>query len=99
MIHIALYTCPQTVLSSLSMADDCFRLANQFAGEPLFELHRVSADGKPVQLDYAQLQVNGDLSLAEQADLLLIPATGSALDRTLEGNTTLLAWLAARPPH
>jgi transcriptional regulator GlxA family with amidase domain len=99
MIRIALYTCPQTVLSSLSMADDAFRLANQLAGEALFELQRVSADGQPVQLGYAQLQVDGDLGLAEQADLLLIPATGSALNRTLEHNATLLAWLAVRPQH
>ena len=99
MIRIALYLCPQTVLSSLSMADDAFRLANQLAGETLFELQRVSADGQPVQLGYAQLRVDGDLSLAEQADLLMIPATGSALDRTLEHNAALLAWLAARPQH
>ena len=99
MIRIALYTCPQTVLSSLSMADDAFRLANQLAGEALFELQRVSADGQPVQLGYAQLRVDGDLRLAERADLLLIPATGSALDRTLEHNAALLAWLAARPQH
>ncbi|MDG9925533.1 MULTISPECIES: helix-turn-helix domain-containing protein [unclassified Pseudomonas] len=99
MIRIALYTCPQTVLSSLSMADDAFRLANQLAGDALFALQRVSADGQPVQLGYAQLRVDGDLSLAERADLLLIPATGSALDRTLEHNAALLVWLAARPQH
>ena len=99
MIRIALYTCPQTVLSSLSMADDAFRLANQLAGEQLFELQRVSADGQAVQLGYAQLRVDGDLRLAERADLLLIPATGSALDRTLENNAILLTWLAARPQH
>lgn len=95
MIRIALYLCPQTVLSSLSMADDAFRLANQLAGEALFTLQRVSVDGQPVQLGYARLQVDGALQLAESADLLLIPATGSALDRTLQHNRALLAWLAA----
>ena len=99
MIKIALYLCPQTVLSSLSLADDAFRLANQLASEPLFELCRVSADGQAVQLGYAQLQVDGDLRLAEPADLLLIPATGSALARTLEHNAVLLAWLVGRPPQ
>ena len=97
MIRIALYLCPQTVLSSLSMADDAFRLANQLAGEALFALQRVSVDGQPVQLGYARLQVDGDLQLAESADLLLIPATGSALDRTLQHNRALLAWLTQRP--
>ena len=99
MIRIALYLCPQTVLSSLSMADDAFRLANQLAGEALFALQRVSIDGQPVQLGYARLQVDGDLQLAESADLLLIPATGSALDRILQHNAALLAWLAQRPQH
>ncbi|MDH0481307.1 MULTISPECIES: helix-turn-helix domain-containing protein [unclassified Pseudomonas] len=97
MMRIALYTCPQTVLSSLSMADDAFRLANQLAGEALFEVLRVSADGAPVRSGYAELRVDGDLGLAEGADLLLIPATGSALQRTLDGNAVLLAWLARRP--
>lgn len=97
MIRIALYLCPQTVLSSLSMADDAFRLANQLGGEALFALQRVSVDGQPVQLGYARLQVDGDLQLAESADLLLIPATGSALERTLQHNSALLAWLAQRP--
>jgi transcriptional regulator GlxA family with amidase domain len=99
MIRIALYLCPQTVLSSLSMADDAFRLVNQLAGEALFTLQRVSVDGQPVQLSYARLQVDGALQLAESADLLLIPATGSALDRTLQHNRALLAWLASRPQH
>ncbi|MEO4047668.1 helix-turn-helix domain-containing protein [Pseudomonas sp. CAU 1711] len=97
MPRIALYTCPQTVLSSLSMADDAFRLANRLAGEALFEPVRISADGRPVQLDYAQLSVDGDLRLAESAELLLIPATGSDLDKSLEDNAELVAWLAARP--
>ncbi len=43
-------------------------------------------------------KLDGDLLLAESADLLLIPATGSALERTLQHNAALLAWLAQRPP-
>ncbi|MWV11502.1 helix-turn-helix domain-containing protein [Pseudomonas sp. R-28-1W-6] len=97
MIRIALYVCPQTVLSSLSMADDAFHLANQLAGERLFEVTRLSADGQPVDIGFAQLRVEGDLRRADGADLLVIPATGSAIERTLSGNPELLAWLAARP--
>ncbi|PYC27168.1 transcriptional regulator [Aquipseudomonas alcaligenes] len=99
MIRIALYVCPLTVLSSLSQALDTFRLANQLAGATLFELLRVSADGRPVDLGLAEVRVDGGLELAEGAALLLIPATGSALQRTLEGNAALLAWLATRPPE
>lgn len=97
MIRIALYVCPQTICSSLSMADDAFRLANQLAGERLFETLRVSQNGRPVELGFVQVRVNGDLSLAENADLLLIPATGSAVQTMLDGNAALLTWLADRP--
>ncbi|WP_447589681.1 GlxA family transcriptional regulator [Aquipseudomonas campi] len=97
MIRIALYVCPQTVCSSLTMADDAFRLANLLAGEECFRIQRVSSDGKAVELGFVEVRVDGDLRLAEEADLLLIPATGSAQHRTLEGNRTLLQWLAKRP--
>ncbi|HSC84876.1 MAG TPA: helix-turn-helix domain-containing protein [Pseudomonas sp.] len=97
MIRVALYVCPQTVCSSLSMADDAFRLANQLAGERLFDVLRVSQDGRSVELGFAQVRVDGDLRLAETADLLLIPAAGSAVQRMLDGNAKLLAWLGQRP--
>ncbi|MGL4317167.1 MAG: GlxA family transcriptional regulator [Pseudomonas sp.] len=97
MIRIALYVGPQTVCSSLSMADDAFRLANQLAGERLFDTRRVSQDGQPVELGFIQVRVDGDLSLAEGVDLILIPASGSSVPRMLDGNATLLAWLAKRP--
>lgn len=97
MIRIALYVCPQTVCSSLTMADDAFRLANLLAGEECFHIRRVSSDGKAVELGFVEVRVDGDLRLAEEADLLLIPATGSAQQRTLEGNRVLLQWLAKRP--
>lgn len=97
MIRIALYVCPQTVCSSLSMADDAFRLANQLAGERIFETWRVSQDGCPVELGFVQVRVDGDLSLAETADLVLIPASGSSVPRMLDGNPALLSWLATRP--
>ena len=99
MIRIALYLCPQTVLSSLSMADDAFRLANQLAGEALFALQRVSIDGQQVQLGYARVQVDGDLQLAESADLLLIPATGSALERKVVDAMTTNETLFFRDVH
>lgn len=96
MLRIALYVCPRTVCSSLSMAQDAFSLANRLAGEPHFELLRFSLDGQPVQLEFAQIQVDGGLPLAEQADLLMVPATGSAITRTLDSNARLLPWLARR---
>lgn len=97
MIRVALYVGPQTVCSSLSMADDAFRLANLLAGERLFETFRVSQDGQPVELGFMQVRVEGDLQHAEQADLVLIPASGSSVSRMLDGNAALLAWLAHRP--
>lgn len=96
MLRIALYVCPQTVCSSLSMAQDAFSLANRLADTPCFELQRFSLDGQPVQLEFAQIQVDGGLQLAEQADLLIVPATGSAIRKTLESNAGLLPWLARR---
>lgn len=98
MLKIALYICPQTVCSSLSMAMDAFNLANQLAARPLFQLQRVSLDGQAVELDFARIAVDGDLRLAEQADLILLPATGSAIERNLAHNAALLPWLARRSP-
>ncbi|WP_296219398.1 GlxA family transcriptional regulator [Pseudomonas sp. UBA2684] len=96
---LALYVCRQTVCSSLSMACDAFALANQIAGQPLFRLLRFSLDGQPVELDFARFQVDGGLALAEQADILILPATGSAIDISLAANAALLPWLAQRPAH
>lgn len=97
MLTIALYICPQTVCSSLSMAMDAFNLANRLASQPPFRMLRVSLDGQAVDLDFARIQVDGDLALAEQADVLLLPASGSAIDITLAANAALLPWLAQRP--
>ncbi|WP_372874113.1 GlxA family transcriptional regulator [Pseudomonas sp.] len=97
MLTIALYVCRQTVCSSLSMACDAFALANHLAAEPLFELQRFSLDAQPVDLDFARIQVDGGLALAEQADLLMLPATGSAIELSLAANAALLPWLAQRP--
>ncbi len=98
-LHISLYVCPQTVISSLSQAHDCFGLANHLAGSPEFRLSHCSRDGQAVQLPYARIDVDGDLTLAESADLLLLPATGSDIARTLADNQTLLDWLAPRPAN
>lgn len=97
MLKIALYVCPQTVCSSLSMAMDAFSLANRLAEQRLFALTRVSLDGKSVDLGFAQIQVDGDLRLAEDADVIVLPASGSAIDSTLTANAALLPWLAQRP--
>ena len=99
MLRIALFICPQTVCSSLSMAMDAFQLANQLAGERLFHLQRFSLDGRAVQLQFASISVDGDLSLAESADLVMLPATGSAIDATLAVNALLLPWLATQAQH
>jgi transcriptional regulator GlxA family with amidase domain len=99
MLKIALYICPQTACSSLSMAMDAFALANRLAEQPLFELQRFSLDGAAVDLGFAQIQVDGDLHSAESADLVLLPASGSAIDHTLVANAALLPWLAQRPPR
>lgn len=96
MLRVALYVCPQTVCSSLSMAQDAFGLANHLHGMALFQLQRFSLDGAPVQLDFARIAVDGGLALAERADLLILPATGSAVEQTLTANATLLPWLAQR---
>ncbi|MGQ7959193.1 GlxA family transcriptional regulator [Pseudomonas sp. SP16.1] len=94
MLRIALYVCPQTVCSSLSMAQDAFGLANRLSPTPRFRLQRFSLDGAPVQLDFARIAVDGGLQLAERADLLILPATGSAVEQTLAANAALLPWLA-----
>ncbi|MGY4534934.1 transcriptional regulator GlxA family with amidase domain [Pseudomonas sp. TE3786] len=99
MLRIALYVCPQTVCSSLSTAMDAFQLANQLAGERVFQLQRFSLDGHGVDLQFARINVNGALRLAETADLVLLPATGSAIDTTLSSNAALLPWLAAQAPQ
>jgi len=99
MLKVALFICPQSVCSSLSIAVDAFSLANQLASQALFQVQRVSLDGKPVELGFVSVRVDGDLRLAEQADLLLLPATGSDIDVTLNANAEFLTWLAQRPKH
>ncbi len=98
MIQVAVFVSAQTVCSSLSQICDAFSLANRLAGQRLFTLQRFSVDGQSVALDYAQIQVSGDLASAESADLIVLPATGSDIDNLLAQNTRLLAWLARRPP-
>lgn len=97
MLRLAIYVCPQTVCSSLSLTCDAFGLANQLAGQQLFKLSRFSLDGAAVQLPYAQISVEGGLDLAADADLVLLPATGRDIEATLTSNAALIDWLAARP--
>ncbi|HLD67849.1 MAG TPA: DJ-1/PfpI family protein, partial [Pseudomonas sp.] len=96
MLSLALYVCPQTVCSSLSMIGDAFGLANRLAGQALFRIQRFSLDGQPVELDFARIRVDGGLALADQADLVLLPATGTAIELTLAANAPLLPWLTRR---
>ena len=97
MPRIALYVCPQTVCASLSLANDAFAVANHLAGRALFSVQRVSQDGQPVDLSFARIQVDGDLQLADGADVLIVPATGSAIDACLDANALFLSWLQQRP--
>lgn len=92
MIQVAVFVSAQTVCSSLSQICDAFSLANRLAGQRLFTLQRFSVDGQPVTLDYAQIQVSGNLASAERADLIVLPATGSNIDRLLANNASLLAY-------
>lgn len=91
---IALYVCQHTIMSSLCMAQDCFHLANQQAGEILFQLHKVSANGLSVTVQDTEVKVDGDLNSAIAADLLIIPAIGSQIQTVIDKNATLLTWLA-----
>ncbi len=98
MIQVAVFVSPYTLCSSLSQTCDAFSLANRLGGQRRFTLHRFSVDGQPVILDYAQIQVDGDLASAEHADLIVLPASGSDIDALLSQQPSLLAWLARRPP-
>ena len=94
MIKIALLVCPQTVISSLAMAQDCFNLANQLAAQPLFQVYKVSVDGLNVQLKDMLLKVDGDLPIAANADLVLLPAIGANVKAVIQNNQMLITWLA-----
>ena len=94
---IVVHVCPHTVMSSLSTAVDCFIAANRLAGKTVFRVKRVSGDGRPVKTAYGELPVDGALSLADDADLLLVPAIGQDIDAVLADNRPLLDWLAAHP--
>ena len=96
-VVITLYVCSHTIMSSLGMAQDCFKMANQQAGQRLFTLHKISADGKSVTINGATIDVDGDLASAAASDLLLIPAIGSQVQQVIANNTQLLTWLAQYP--
>ncbi|MES2072961.1 MAG: helix-turn-helix domain-containing protein [Pseudomonadota bacterium] len=90
---VALYVCPQTITSSLCMALDAFQLANQFYGKSLFQLRRVSADGRPVNTALGSLQVDGGLGQQVPADIFMVPAIGREVDAAIAANAGLLAYL------
>lgn len=99
MTCIALYVCPQTVASSLALASDAFQAANLHAGREVFRLLKVSVDGRAVQSAIGSLSVDGDLTLAAQADILLLPAIGARVDVALAQNQALLDWLRLPAPQ
>lgn len=96
---VALYVCPQTVLSSLALANDAFQAANLHAGRELFRLLKVSVDGAVVPSAMGSFSVDGDLTLAAQADILLLPAIGARVDVALARNQALLDWLRLPAPR
>lgn len=96
---VALYVCPQTVTSSLALAHDAFQAANFYAGRELFRLLQVSVDGAAVAGSIGSLAVDGDLALAAQADILLLPAIGARVDLALAHNRPLLEWLRLPAPQ
>ena len=77
MTSVLLHLCPHTVACSLALACDAFQAANLHAGRELFRLLKVSVDGRAVQSAIGSLSVDGDLALAAQADILLLPAIGA----------------------
>jgi len=97
MLPVALYVCPQTVLSSLGLALDSLQLANRLAGRELFRVRQVSADGAAVPLAHARIEAQAALAAVASDELLLIPATGSDIPAMLAGNPALLAWLRQQP--
>lgn len=99
MPSVALYICPQTVASSLALASDAFQAANLHAGREVFRLLKVSVDGAAVPSAIGNLTVDGDLALAAQADILLLPAIGARVDVALAHNAALLDWLRQPAPQ
>lgn len=97
MPQIALYVCAHTVLSSLSTAKDCLLSANRCLGSRLFSLRVVSSDGQDIHTAEGSIRVDGDLSHAAQADVLLIPAIGQQIDSVLMTNQLFCEYLAAHP--
>ncbi|MFZ6645769.1 GlxA family transcriptional regulator [Undibacterium sp. TJN25] len=90
---VALYICPHTVTSSLCMALDAFQLANQFHGKTLFQLRRVSADGKAVVTALGSLQVDTSLQRLGAVDIFIAPAIGRAVESAIAANAELLGYL------
>jgi transcriptional regulator GlxA family with amidase domain len=99
MTSVALYLCPQTVASSLALANDAFQAANLHAGREVFRLLKVSVDGAAVPSALGSLSVDGDLAQAAQADILLLPAIGARVDIALAQNQALLDWLRQPAPQ
>lgn len=93
MITLALYVCPQTVLSSLFGAIDAFQLANQFAESPRFKLLRISSDGQEVRTVAGTVTVDGSLARARSAGIFIVPAIGRDVERTIADNQSCVDWL------
>ena len=92
-LTVALYVCRQTVTSSLCMAMDAFQLANQFHGSRLFQLQRVSSDGRSVENTLGSIQVDSALAHLARPDVFIVPAIGRDVDLAIRENHELQAYL------
>ncbi|GGC93710.1 GlxA family transcriptional regulator [Undibacterium terreum] len=94
-VIVALYVCRQTITSSLCMAIDAFQLANQFHGSRLFQLQRVSTDGRSVENTLGSIQVDSGLQHLATPDIFIVPAVGRDVDLAIAENLELQAYMQA----
>lgn len=78
---------------------DTFRMANQIAGGDRFQLFKASQDGHPVSHEDGLLAVDGDLSLLDACDVVVIPSLWIPSASSVKDNRALIDKLAALPDH
>lgn len=96
-VQVAIYLCRHSVVSSVMAAMDAMRLANRLAGRSVFALKRFSVDGNTVLGVDAALPVDGDLSVLDGADLVILPAIGAQVDVVIGENRALIERMAGLP--
>jgi transcriptional regulator GlxA family with amidase domain len=72
-------------------------MANQIAGGDRFELFRASQDGHAVSHEDGSLAVDGDLSLLDACDVVIIPSLWTPSALTIKDNRALIDRLTALP--